>query len=199
MFELVEQNIIVLGSINPAIFQPSWLAKIGLIPKGEKVNANFNIGAGYSASFEWENNFSWAVDALSLSVNIPPDAPRDKLTNFIHETFSVLAHTPVTATGHNFKFSGSPDDATIKFLGKDQWGISKRNSWGIITSLKNEITIEESEARRTTIFMGKTYEISTIQVNFHYDAPTPAKVIEYSNDCERNFDTANEILKEVSP
>lgn len=197
MLKLVEQFIVVRGSLNPAIIQPNWLSKIELIPKGQKIKGRINIGAGLPAEFNWEDHFSWVVDSLSLKVSIPPDAPQSELSKFISTIFEILNHTPVTAIGQNFIFEGKPEELKAEFSYKKDWGIKQKKDWGTVTSLKHEITFEEGENRKINIYLIKNNEKSAVHFNFHYEAPTTEKVVEYSKESENNFKLATEILKEV--
>lgn len=195
--QLVEQNIIVRGSLNPAIIQPNWLTKIDLIPKGQKIEVKFNLAGGSPAQFYWEDHYSWFVDSLSLRVTAPPEQPPANLTNFISKVFTILCHTPVTATGQNFVFEGKPEEIDTVFSGKDNWKIGGKVDRGIIAKLKHEITFDEGENRKVSIYLTKTNEKSSVQINFHYEAPTTEKVVEYSKEIDNNFKFANEILMEV--
>ena len=196
MLELVEQNIVVIGSINSAIIQPNWLSKIKLSPKGEPIQVKMNIGAN-SSEYQWKEKFKWVVDSNSVRVSIRPELSRNELTRFVTTIFSALSHTPVTATGHNFFFQGKPEEVNVKFSRKDDWGIKEKKNLGTITRLQHQITFEESEMRKVSIYLTQNHEKSTVQVNFHYDVPSTEKVVEYSNEVEKNFMTANKLLKEV--
>lgn len=198
MLKLVDQNIVVLGSINPAIIQPNWLSKLELIPKGEKIEAKISIGPGSSTEYRWGKRYTWTVDQLSLKISVPPESPRTELTKFITTVFGALSHTPVTATGQNFLFEGNPEDINAEFFHKEDWGLTKKKKWGRVARLRHEITFEEGEARKVNIYLTKNHEKAVVQINFHYEASDTLKVIEYSKEVEDNCKLASDILKEVA-
>src|SRR2546430_12878563 len=98
--ELEGLTIVLLGSFNPAIFQPIWLATQKLIPEAEAEKAEINVITSDVAVF----SLGWAALSIEkekfiLECDQPPfyEAARD----LTFGTFRVLRHTPVKYLGIN--------------------------------------------------------------------------------------------------
>lgn len=196
MFNLTEQNIIVRGHLNPAIFQPQWLVKVGLIPPKETIKVNWEIGAGRPTEFIWENNFSWVINDTFLKVNAPVGNPPKELGKFVSGIFDKLEHTPISGTGHNFLFEGEAiGKLDPSFLCKENLGLEKTTPWGMVSRLKHEIRIERDEISEINIYFQKSSLKSNFQLNFHYEVSSANQVVNYSKKIEDNLEISKEILK----
>jgi len=98
--EIDGASIVLLGSFNPAIFQPSWFAQHGLLRDAEAAEAEVEgISKEFSVfSVDWlriqvlDSRFSAAAsDSGHASV----------LRDLVIGTFKLLEHTPVKAMGLN--------------------------------------------------------------------------------------------------
>lgn len=67
-------NIVLVGSFNPRIYQPAWLASQGLIPKSESVNANIQLISNDVCIYDvgWFRlevlNDRWSLSSVSTPV-----------------------------------------------------------------------------------------------------------------------------------
>lgn len=93
-------TIVLVGSFNPGIFQPAWLAAQKLIPDAEAQNAKITLITPNVAVF----SIGWAVlsiekDKFIIECDQPAfyEAARDLTLG----TFHVLKHTPVKYLGVN--------------------------------------------------------------------------------------------------
>lgn len=93
-------SIVLLGSFNPAIFQPSWLAQKGLLRASEAESATIEVIHPEVASFrtEWLTVSVTRNKFLALTSAATHHAP---LRDLVLGTFELLEHTPVTALGLN--------------------------------------------------------------------------------------------------
>ncbi|BBO83477.1 hypothetical protein DSCO28_40430 [Desulfosarcina ovata subsp. sediminis] len=116
-----KKTIVVLGSFNPAIFQPAWIEHNSLLPE-EEMNGFYNekivkkipelgLEIGTGQQFQVNNDQAVATfKSFSLQVNrerfIAIITSDSNLTiKFIRKIFRMLAETPVTAIGFNFHTS----------------------------------------------------------------------------------------------
>jgi hypothetical protein len=93
-------TIVLVGSFNPAIFQPAWLAAQKLIPEAEAEKAAINVITPDVAVF----SIGWA--ALSIEKDkfiVESDQPAfyEAARDLIFGIFRVLRHTPVKYLGIN--------------------------------------------------------------------------------------------------
>jgi hypothetical protein len=91
-------SIVLLGSFNPAIFQPRWLGAQGLIRPEEAENAKITLIQAEVADFstEW-----FQLQVLQNRFQIVCSDPRQyaPLRDLCASVFDILPHTPVTALG----------------------------------------------------------------------------------------------------
>jgi hypothetical protein len=98
--EVSGSAITLLGSFNPAIFQPQWFARQGLLSALEAENADIKLIAAQVSHFETER-FVLQVLAERFLVASKPSADPSPLRDLVSGTFFILEHTPVTAMGLN--------------------------------------------------------------------------------------------------
>lgn len=196
--KLIEQNINVVGSLNPAILQPNWLVKQGLIPKGETLSVKIQVGSYFSTEYDWKNNFRWSADRSRLKVNISPESDPNNLKKFISTVFEKLEHTPVTAIGQNFIFEGEPDKVKTDFFCRNTLALNDKTKWGVVARLKNEVTLSRDEICRINIYLINEYDKSKVHINYHYDVTLASEVVKFAGEIKDNLEQAKEIIKEVS-
>jgi len=92
--------VILVGSFNPAIFQPSWFARQGLIPDEEADSATINIIHQQVASFETPA-FKVQVLPERFEVTAVGRPFTDLVRDLAYGTFTILSHTPVRMLGMN--------------------------------------------------------------------------------------------------
>ena len=96
-------SIVMLGSFNPAIFQPYWLSSQGLIRPEEATKANITVIQTEMADFscDW-----FQLQVLQGRFMLLSSDPRQyaPLRDLAAAILAVLPHTPVTAIGLNRHF-----------------------------------------------------------------------------------------------
>jgi hypothetical protein len=193
--KLIEQNTVILGSLNPAIIQPNWLTKIGIIPLGVQVQAKYKIGSNLPGEFAWDI-YKWTVDYGMMKVHLKPDQSPDQLNNFVSKIFESLSHTPVSAIGHNFIFednSGSFRDPPIK----ENWGIGEKTKWGSVINLVEEITLIKDDVTKIRINLNQHSDAKRISFNFHSDVTNVGQLLKFSQQCKENLSVAESLLEEL--
>lgn len=96
-----QASIVLLGSFNPAIFQPSWLAQKELVAASEAEAAKIQLVSPQLTDFQ----------IGSLQLQVLPDRffagstePQDhvRLRDLVEGIFLILAETPLSRMGINF-------------------------------------------------------------------------------------------------
>lgn len=92
--------IVLLGSFNPAIFQPRWLGRQNLVAEGEAEEATVEVIHPDRASFEIGSWLKVQVfhDRFEASTSAARALP---LRDFVVGLFETLEHTPVNVVGLN--------------------------------------------------------------------------------------------------
>jgi hypothetical protein len=93
-------SIVVLGSLNPAIFQPQWFAANNLLRPEEADAADIKIVSNDVTVFssEW---LSAQVLGDRLTFETADPVKYHPLRDLAANTFSLLEHTPIKAFGFN--------------------------------------------------------------------------------------------------
>jgi hypothetical protein len=101
--EIEGASIVMIGSFNPAIFQPRWLGSQQLIRPEEAESAKITTIQAELADFstEW-----FALQVLQKRLAILTTDPRQyaPLRDLAAAMFTILPHTPVTTLGINRTF-----------------------------------------------------------------------------------------------
>ena len=101
--EIERASIVMIGSFNPAIFQPRWLEAQRLIRPEEAESAKITIIQAEIADFstEW---FQLQVLQNRLSLSSADPSQYAPLRDLGTGIFALLPHTPITALGLNRQF-----------------------------------------------------------------------------------------------
>lgn len=96
----------LVGSLNPAILRPEWLARQGVIPDSQ-ADMRFTVDPRVVKTVFETSLYIWSVDDRRLIVNSASgDADPGE---FVATVMEKLEHTPVEAVGNNFYFDSSHD------------------------------------------------------------------------------------------
>ncbi len=98
--EISAASIVLVGSFNPAIFQPEWFARNGLLPQGEVDGAGVQLIHPQVTQFETER-FVVQITTDRFSALTKPNTTAEPLSDLVRGTFYILEHTPVNAIGLN--------------------------------------------------------------------------------------------------
>lgn len=199
MAKLIDQNIVVLGSLNPAILHPNWLAKIGLLESGKKVEAKIKVGTYFPSEYRGEK-FSWLVDYSRLQVSLVESSNKDftkSLSEFVHKIFDELNHTPVTDLGQNFVFEVKNKSSSLGFLDKKDWILGEKSKWGHINSLQHNLRFDNDDKSKINISVIQEGEWMQVKFNFHYPIDSTLKLKSLTKEVGPNLIKAEKILEEI--
>jgi hypothetical protein len=106
-------SIVLLGSFNPAIFQPAWFARHGILREAEADEAPVQVVHRQLADFKtsWLQVQVTSDRFAALSLNGGYESP---LMDFVLATFTLLEHTPLTQLGMN-------REVQVQFDSTDSW------------------------------------------------------------------------------
>jgi hypothetical protein len=100
--EISGSSIVLLGSFNPAIFQPQWFFRQGLFRQSEAEAAEIKIIVPQLAHFETESLVLQVTPQRFAAVS-KASANGAPLRDLVVGTFFILEHVPVSALGINFQ------------------------------------------------------------------------------------------------
>jgi hypothetical protein len=92
--------VVLIGSFNPSIFQPWWMAHQGLIDDSEAESAEVGIVHGEIVSFR-TGAISIEVSRERFQAQTEDATALEALRDLVVGTFSRLSHTPIAAFGVN--------------------------------------------------------------------------------------------------
>jgi len=196
-----ESSIVLVGNLNPKIFQPAWFASQGLIKEIEAEKADIQIIHSDIVIFTLE----WLILEVSKERFVARTAqePYDEpLRDLVVGTFSLLKHTPINQVGINrsmhflMENEDKWNEAGYRLASKEPWeGILKRS--GLLT-----LTIEESERKDGVVYRSDGKRGCTrvrtepsrkinpgifIEVNDHFECQDPTVTL----GCEEILDIVN--------
>lgn len=139
--------VVMLGSFNPAIFQPRWLGSLGLIPPEESKNAKITIIQAEVADFstDW-----FQLQVLTNRFMVASLDPRQfsPLRDLATGIFTILPHTPISAVGLSRSFH-------YKMPSKEAW-----NAIGDLLAPKEHWkTIMDNPGLRAMLMQGRRKEL----------------------------------------
>jgi len=111
--ELSGINIVLVGDLNPKIFQPSWFASHGLLRKTEAEEAEVDVIHSDITIFklDW---LAVKVTRERFDAGTAQEPFFEPLRDLIIGTFSLLEHTPIRMLGINY-------DAHYVIKDEEEW------------------------------------------------------------------------------
>ena len=216
--DILERCVIVLlGSFNPAIFQPEWFLKHSIVPEEEiegltaepniKEIPEIGLKLEYGQSFFVTNDQS-VINFKTFTMRTLRDKleiiSKDKdsytlISNFLRKLFRILEETPLKAYGINFnehyRFDENYDQIFNKFFSKNEnlhsfFGQELTCGFTLKTKQANSIlafTMQPSDNLKDGV---------CLKANFHYDI-SESGVESLVNDFKNNFQLATEFFKKT--
>ncbi len=171
-------SIVALGSFNPAIFQPAWFSQRKLIREEEAESADIKVIHKDVTEF----STAWfSLQVLTDRCTLMSQDPTKylPLRDLVHETLSILEHTPVHTFGFNM-------DQHFRMDSEDEWHsfghhYAPKASWLNVMNepgmrgLTMEGTREQCEAARIQVRIEPSPKVHpgiAIHINEHHKIPT---------------------------
>jgi hypothetical protein len=93
-------SVVLVGALNPAIFQPAWLAAQDLISESESKNAKVNVISPQAADITFLD-FGLQVLQNRLTLRTIDISKSAKICDLVVGILTKLQHTPISAAGIN--------------------------------------------------------------------------------------------------
>ena len=93
-------SVVLVGALNPAIFQPAWLAAQNLISDSESKSATVNVISPQAADITFLD-FGLQVLQNRLTLRTIDISKSTKIFDLVVGILTKLPHTPITAAGIN--------------------------------------------------------------------------------------------------
>ena len=198
MFKLTNQNIVVLGSFNPAILQPAWLIKCGIIKEEKEVNWKLPLGAVIAPAIFEYGNLEWAVNFDKFQLSDKTDDGMVDLGKTVIHTFKELKHTPVRASGHNFIFKGTDKVLAGSLFEEGSLDTGEKFfNLGTVQNVTKEIKISLDERKFLNLKTVKNDKHFEVSFNFHFDAGSMDEALAHCLSYPGNYNQALNILNRL--
>jgi hypothetical protein len=214
--EIVEHSIVLLGSFNPTIFHPQWMARKEIIPEGAATGANVKVNHSEVSEFDLENCKFQVLPERFLASSRDEEFFKP-LRDLVIHLFTILLETPIYKMGlnHHWHYKFEDADSWHKYGHKHA---PKDHLWNDLLenpglSQLNIIGKRDDEYKGTkTISTGISNLIPvsnfgvSISVNDHYDFDLESEKsdidAQYAKDAiskiwDKSKSSANEIQEKV--
>jgi len=176
-----ELSIVLIGDLNPKIFQPAWFAGQKLIRDSEAEAAKIELVHSDFTSFstDW---FSLQVSRDRFTAIVKSTAYKDHLRDLVLSTFHNLSHTPITQMGINYS-------VRLRFKNEADWHcfghfLVPKVSWGDLLESPGMRSVAVEGKRPDKLpglimvianpELNSPFEVS-LRVNDHCDKPSDEK------------------------
>lgn len=180
--ELRGLDIVLVGDLNPAIFQPAWFAAQKLIGESDRDGAKIEIIHSDVAIF----SLDWlrvVVERERMTVSTTQE-PYERLRDFVWGTFRLLRHTPIRMMGINSAMHfPMPSEAELHALGdrlapKDAWTFFKQPRLRTLIMEQNPRPDDEAGYVRVKIEPSVRVPMGVyLQINEHFEVKQGTEVI----------------------
>lgn len=148
--KIYDLSIVMVGEINPVIFQPSWLANKELIQETEGEKAKIDIIHNEISKFD----LSWAsieVTRQRFVIRTSKEAFFETAKDLAYSIFALLKETPLKHIGINHIFHYELNDEEYVKIGDK---LAPFSNWNNILKDPRLIKIEMTENERNDSFQG---------------------------------------------
>jgi hypothetical protein len=200
-------SVVLVGSFNPAIFNPDWLAKQGIISEHEASDARIDVIHPEVTQFV-VGDFQFDISRERFML-VAVAEPFVRVSDVVAELFrEKLAHTPLTALGINYHAHFRVRDWKQQTaLGRKLAPIEPWGDWGAALTGDDlrtvgglvSLTMQQSAPDdrlagniKVTVQPSATIEPGNgvyVQVNDHYERPVDGTSVNFAEVC----------LKQITP
>jgi len=173
--ELQNHSIVAVGDLNPAIFQPAWIAAAGLINRGEAQAADIQVISSQAALFDVHDWLSVQVLPDRFFAGTSHEPYYRPLYDLVLSTFSKLVHTPIKMLGINCSYHCRLGDESWEYL-SEQLAPSERWSGFLDRPQMRSLTMERQRPSDPKGYQRIKVEPSVrmqngiyVEINNHYE------------------------------
>jgi hypothetical protein len=171
-------NLNMVGAWNPAILQPSWLARhVFRRPEGEQVPVTMAFATIPGAPPKWTIEGITFVPSLDNLLIEPASLEEAALSSAEDKAVTILEmlpHTPIAAFGENFQFMDNqptPDLLRVFELNDDAGERIEAENELSSTSITTSLQLSDCLLNLSRQFSDGRL---TLKFNFHYETTTAA-------------------------
>jgi hypothetical protein len=200
---------VLLGSFNPAIFQPQWFAQQDLLPRAEVDDAEIKVVSPQICDFKTARFRFQVIPERFMALAEPTTTPVS-LRDLVLGTFFILEQTPVKAIGLNrdMHFELSTDDEWHqigdKLAPKDGWNevMTRPGTTGRVGMRVLVVEVQkEPKGSRLVVKVEPSTQVSKgvyFQVNDHYAAPESDALKTLMNITKTNWEGSYNYAAEIA-
>jgi hypothetical protein len=169
-------SIVLVGSFNPAIFQPAWFGRQNLLPQAEADDAEKILVHQQISQFETER-FIVQVTTDRFSASNKPNTNPVPLRDLVLGAFFILEHTPLRAMGLNRQMHFSIDSEEAwhalgdKLAPKEAWDEALAGRSGMLSL---SILRQLAEKEKITVKVEPSIQVKPrgayFETNHHFDS-----------------------------
>lgn len=199
--EIRSASIVLVGSFNPAIFQPAWFVAQNLLRDGSvDLGGETLVVHPQVTRFETES-FIIQVTPDKFIATTKPTEHWLPLADLVMGTFYILEHTPVTAMGLNSQSHYSiADEETWHRIGD---ALAPKDAWKeILDGRPGMATVQiqgkplGSAAHKITIAVQPSVKVKPFGVYFdtneHYQGPKESTLVNLLETLRSRWDNAQQ-------
>jgi len=195
-FQATERTCVVVGSLNPGIIQPDWLA--AQFP--EMVDASDDWLVDYAPLTNTvifkSRGLGWQCTSRRLVV--AATSPEGKPGIAVERVLQVLQHTPVRGVGNNFSFLISPEQGKARaplLTPPIRERLAQKGR--IVTAFSTALQLDRSGAAVTLTLEVSGEMLMRAGFNFHRNTADSAAAASAAAQWEADESAADEILSEI--
>lgn len=143
-------SLVLMGQLNPAIFQPAWLAANNLVRQEEADNANIEVihSELTRVSMDW---LVLQVQRNRFEASTSQTAYYEPLRDLVIGIFSLLSHTPLVALGINRIFEVELSQKQSEQLGEK---LVRSDTWNNILASPTIHTLSMVQSKSNEMYPG---------------------------------------------
>lgn len=174
--ELINYSIVIVGSMNPAIHNPSWYRRTELIDADAETVALSDLSFVTSSQISQFQTSTFSVQCVQERWRISSDEESsfEKINDVTLKAFDErLPHTPISAVGLNFDYHKKTECSTVSsvlaaFFDDLPLGLSDQDSDSATfksickkEGVRVQIKIEPSVVSENMLFVAANYQFNT--------------------------------------
>lgn len=192
-------DTVVLGAFNPAIIQPAWVIKTGLLAENEGFIDVPVLGGGLVQCRV--AGFTWAVTSERLVVTHEelgrPGSPGDLAAGILGK----LPHTPTQAVGNNFRFEAPAadwPDSLRPQVGRELNGTRAAASSGrAVRSAMTRFIMDGPGEARVQVELADDGKRVVVSTNIHRRAPAAEQAAEGARQAAEDFKMILDLVRQL--
>lgn len=192
-------NIVIVGSWNLNILNPTWFAKeFPQLKIGKDVSVEMDITTGALRFIVQKIKINPNPNKLVFFSDVDENENYDLMSEIATETVNKLRHTPIIAVGHNISFF---TDNTFGLF--ENYELDKYQKFYKETA--DTIALNSQEIKHALAYenyvLNLTYSINrqrnSIKFNYNYTINNNERIIDYLRNFKENIENSKELYSKL--